>query len=153
MMRQMNYLNLSDYQQKMKLNPFVKYKRVVLTSSAKKNFDDIISRSSLLNSEIGGIACYDINNNHVTIRNFHQITNSISRADSFKYNKDALTHSSKVRCAKEIPIIFHTHSTKKSPSIQDRLNTVINKNMGCILSKNNIICYVGEYTIPTNSIL
>ncbi len=129
----------------MKLHPFTTVKSVRFSNDAKNSMNIIIQKSEIMNKEFGGIGCYEEEKENIHVKKIIALNPVYLSQTSYPYFSETIKNKSNFLCRNKIPLLFHTHQNGSSePSKSDRINTLLNEEIGCLSNGNQVSCFIGE---------
>jgi len=123
---------------------------IVIDRDASRMLDDLERESESVESEVGGVMCYDTSRRTVYVKNVIPIRDGSLDGGVFHVTPSSIKDSSRFHCANEQPIIVHTHPngndalSSNDKKFSDRYNIII-----CALAGKRLRCSDGDREIET----
>jgi len=118
---------------------------ISLTRDAKYAMGRMVKESDNLQSEVGGIACYDLSGSRAIIKDIIPMTMGLLSENHFPVSTTALKSSSRFFCSNDVPILVHTHPSGQSMlSSADMSFSKKNDAIICAVAGTNVRCGAGD---------
>jgi hypothetical protein len=118
---------------------------ITMTRDAERAIGRMVNESDDLQSEVGGIACYELSGSHAVINDIIPMKMGMLSEDRFPVSTRALKSSSRFFCSNDVPILVHTH-----PSGESRLSSADisfskkNDAVICAIAGTGVHCNAGD---------
>lgn len=115
---------------------------IVMTRDAGRAINHMVKESVVLQSEVGGVACYEMSSDHAIINDVIPMREGLLGEDHFAVSPSVLKSNSRFLCSNDMPLFIHTH-----PSGQARLSSA---DVSFSKKHDAIICAVAGTEVRCN---
>lgn len=126
---------------------FKNVKFVKVDPSVMNKIRSMDDESRKLDRELGGIGCFDLDQQgeRITLKNLIEVRPNMLHSTSYEIFHHEIQSAGKVYCNDEKSILLHTHPDgSKFPSDADRINSVGMDHVGCVIARGDVTCFFGD---------